>query len=134
VCDEGLSSDAVLTSTLYNVEIENEPKSVSETAEDGTGFIRGFDYGTQLSTVLNNINVPDGATLTVVDGDGAYVSLRRLNFDTAYLSVTANANIYLDVAAEYGIARIAFLLVASSSEHDAFLLSDVSIVSQAENL
>lgn len=134
VTDEGLSSDAVLTSTLYTVEIENEPKSVSEIAEDGTGFIKGFDYGTQLSTVLNNINVPDGATLTVVDGDGAYVSLKRLNFDTAYVNVTVNANIFLDVVAEDGIARIVYQLVPSSSENDAFILSDVYSVSQAENL
>lgn len=134
VSEEGLSSDAVLTSTLYTIEIENEPKSVSETAEDGTGFIRGFEYGTQLSTVLNNINIPTGAILSIIDGEGAYVSMKRMNFDTTLVNVTVNANTYFDVLAENGITRIVYQLVPSSSQNDAFILSDVYSVSQAENL
>ncbi|MBW6534325.1 MAG: T9SS type A sorting domain-containing protein [Mariniphaga sp.] len=134
VNEEGLSSNAVLTSTLYTIEIESEPKSASATAEDGSGYITGFEYGTQLRTVLNNVTVPAGATLSIVDGEGAYVSLRRLNFDTAYVNVTVNANTYFDVVAENGVTRIVYQLQPRSSANDAFILSDVYAVSQSENL
>ncbi|MEE4285735.1 MAG: cadherin-like beta sandwich domain-containing protein, partial [Mariniphaga sp.] len=134
VSEEGLSSDAVLTSTLYNVVVENEPKSASQTAEDGTGYIEGFEYGTQLSTILNNVDVPMGAVMNMIDGEGAYVSLKRLNFDTTYVDVTVNANTYFDVLAENGITRIIYQLRPSASENDAFILSDIYMVSQAENL
>jgi hypothetical protein len=134
VSEEGLSSDAILTSTLYTIEIENEPKSASETAEDGTGYIEGFEYGTQLSTVLNNVEVPAGAVMSIINGEGAYVSLKRLNFDTTYVNVTVNADTYFDVVAENGITRIVYQLRPSASENDAFILSDIYMVSQAENL
>jgi hypothetical protein len=134
VNEEGLSSNALLTSTLYDVVIENEPKSASAIAEDGAGYITGFEYGTQLRTVLNNVTVPDGATLSIVNDSGAYVSLRRLNFDTAYVNVTVNANTYFDVVAENGVTRIVYQLQPRSSENDAFILSDVYAVLQSENL
>jgi hypothetical protein len=134
VADEGLSADAVLTSTLYNVVIENEPKSATETAEDGSGYITGFEYGTQLSTILNNIEVPAGATLSMVNDEGAYVPLKRLNFDTTYVNVTVNAGTFFDVVAENGVARIIYQLLPSSSENDAFILSNVYSVSRADNL
>ncbi|WP_372947165.1 T9SS type A sorting domain-containing protein [Mariniphaga sp.] len=134
VSEEGLSSDAVLTSTLYEVAIENEPKSASSVAEDGSGYITGFEYGTQLRTVLNNVTIPMGATLSIIDGEGAYVPLTRLNFDTAYVNVTVNANTYFEVVAENGITRIVYQLQPRSSQNDAFILSDIYLVSQSENL
>jgi hypothetical protein len=134
VSEEGLSSNAVLTSTLYEVVIENEPKSASATAEDGSAYITGFEYGTQLRTVLNNVNVPMGANLNIIDGEGAYVPLTRLNFDTAYVSVTVNANTYFEVVAENGVTRIVYQLQPRSSQNDAFILSDVYTVFQGENL
>ena len=134
VNEEGLSSNAVLISSLYEVVIESEPKSATATAEDGAGYITGFEYGTQLRTVLNNVTVPAGANLSIIDGEGAYVSLTRLNFDTAYVNVTVNANTYFDVVAENGVTRIVYQLQPRSSANDAFILSDVYSVSQSENL
>ena len=134
VSEEGLSADALLTSTLYTVEIENEPKSATEVTEDGSGYITGFEYGTQLSTVLNNVTVPEGAVLSMIDNEGAYVSMKRLNFDTATVNVTVNANTYFDVLAENGITRIIYQLRPVSSENDAFILSDVYSVAQKESL
>jgi len=134
VSEEGLSSDAKLTSTIYVVDIEVEPKSASATAEAGVGSITGFEYGTQLRTVLNNVNVPMGATLSIIDGEGAYVPLRKLNFDTTYVNVTVNPNTYFDVVAENGVTRIVYQLQPRSSENDAFILSDVYTVSQGDNL
>ncbi|SHE33052.1 Por secretion system C-terminal sorting domain-containing protein [Mariniphaga anaerophila] len=132
VSEEGLSSDALLTSTLYTVMVETQP--AIDGSEGGEGYVTGFDYGTQLRTILNNVTVPDGALLSVVDGDGAYVSLKRLNYDTSYVNVTVNTNTYLNVVAENGITEIVYQLRPTSSENDAFILSDIYMVSQSENL
>jgi len=133
VADEGLSSNAVITSTRYTVTIEQQPKSASAaSAEAGVGNVKGFDYGTALRTILANIKLPMGATMSVIDGQGAYVPLKTLNFDTAYVNVTVNSNIYLNVVAENGVTEIKYQLMPSSSENDAFLLSDVYNVVQKD--
>ncbi len=129
VSEEGLNSDAVLTSDLYSVTIENQPGE-----EAGTGNISGFEYGTRLQTVLSNINVPTGASMDVITGEGAYVPLTILNFDTIYVDVTVNADTYLEVTAEDGITKIVYQLLPSSSESDAFVMSDVYVVDQSKNL
>jgi hypothetical protein len=135
VTDEGLSSNAVLTSTRYTVTIEQQPKSASaDAAVAGVGTVKGFDYGTALRTILANITVPYGASLTVIDGNGAYVPLKMLNFDTTYINVTVNSNIYLNVVAENGVTTINYQLVPSSSDNDAFVLSDVYSVVQRDLL
>ncbi len=135
VSEEGLSSDAVLTSNLYEIEIETQPKSVALDDENaGTGVVMGMEYGTQLRTVVDNIDVPAGASMTVIDGNGAYVSKKKLNFDTAYVNVTVNTDMYFDVVAEDGLTRIVYQIQPNASEEDAFVLSDVYAVSQAENL
>jgi hypothetical protein len=135
VTNEGLSSNAVITSTRYKVTVEQQPKSASAAnAEAGIGNVKGFDYGTALRTILANIKLPVGATMAVVDGQGAYVPLKTLNFDTAYVNVTVNSNIYLNVVAENGVTEINYQLIPSSSENDAFLLSDVYNVVQKEAL
>jgi hypothetical protein len=133
VADEGLSSNAVITSTRYTVTVEQQPKSASAAnAEAGIGNVKGFDYGTALRTILANIKLPLGATMAVIDGEGAYVPLKTLNFDTAYVNVTVNSNIYLNVVAENGVTEINYQLIPSSSENDAFLLSDVYNVVQKD--
>jgi len=135
VYETGLSSNARLTSDRYQIEIEVEPKSVTVGDENsGAGYVTGFEYGTQLRTVLNNVTVPPGASLSIIDGDGAYVPLKMLNFDTTYVSVTVNPDIYFDVVAENGVTRIVYQLQPRTSENDAFILSDVYTVIQTQNL
>ncbi len=135
VNEEGLSSNAVLTSSRYSVTIDQQPKSASEAnAEAGVGNIKGFDYGTALRTILANITVPSGATLAVIDVNGAYVPLKMLNFDSTYINVTVNSNIYINVVAENGVTQINYQLIPSTSDNDAFLLSDVYSVVQKDLL
>ena len=134
VTDEGLSSNAVITSSRYTVTIEQQPKSAAETAEAGIGNVKGFDYGTALRTVLANIKLPVGASMTVVNGDGAYVPMKTLNFDTASVNVTVNNDIYLSVVAENGITTIVYQLIPATSESDAFVLSDIYSVVQKDLL
>ncbi len=130
VTDEGLDSDAVLTSTLYDVTVEIQPNG----DQQGTGSVSGFEYGTRLRTLLNNINVPLGAKMDVINSEGKYVPLKMLNFDTAYVDVTVNSGIYLDVLAEDGTTRIVYQLLPSATENDAFVLSDIYTVNQSINL
>jgi hypothetical protein len=134
VTAEGLSSNAVITSTRYTVTIEQQPKSASETTEAGVGNVKGFDYGTALRTILANIKVPAGASMTVINGDGAYVPLKTLNFDTAYVNVTVNDNIYLSVVAENGVTTIVYQLIPATSDADAFVTSDIYEVVQKDVL
>jgi len=130
VSDEGLSSDARLTSSRYKITFLSEPKSAGGTASNGTATITGFEYGTTLRTILTNVTEPAGATVMAIDEKGAYVPLKMLNFDTAYVDITVNDKIYLEVIAENGITAIVYQLLPSSSEKDAFVLSNVYNVSQ----
>ena len=133
VTADGLSPNAVITSTRYTVTIEKQPKSAGN-ENAGVGNVKGFDYGTSLRTILANVNVPAGASLTVINGDGAYVPLTTLNFDTAYVPVTVNTDIYLSVVAENGVTQIVYQLLPSTSESDAFVLSDIYSVVQKDLL
>ena len=134
VTEEGLSSNALLTSSRYEITISSEPKSAGGANEDGVGSITGFEYGTPLQTIVNNVTVPAGARMDIVNGKGEYVSLKTLNFDTAYVTVTVNSDTYFDVLAENGTTRITYQLLPQSSANDAFILSDVYSVSQRDLL
>ena len=134
VSEAGLSSDAVLTSNRYKITIDAEPKSAGEVQTDGSGSVSGFEYGTSLKTVLNNVTVPPGASMTVINGEGAFVPLKQLNFDTVYVNITVNADTYLEVTAENGTTRIIYQLMPQSSASAAFVTSDLYSVVQKELL
>ena len=123
VTEDGLSSDAVLTSSKYTISVDGE-----------TGTIAGFEYGTAVKTVWANITVPAGAHLTVIEGDGAYVPMKQLNFDSTYVNVTVNDNIYFEVLAEDGITKIVYQLIPDATDNDAFLTSIVYEVVQKDVL
>jgi hypothetical protein len=134
VTEDGLRSNAVLTSDLYDIEIETEPKSASDEHDHGAGTISGFEFGTLLKTVKNNVIVPGGASMNIVDNTGAFIPFKKLNFDTSYVDVTVNTNTYFDVLAEDGVTRIIYQLLPEASQSDAFITSDVYDVTQKELL
>ena len=134
VSEAGLSSNAVLTSTKYEIEIQSDPKSTSNYQNDGVGTITGFEYGTSLKTIVANITSPAGASMDMIDGNGAYVPLQRLNFDTMYVNVTVNDNTYFEVTAENGVTKIGDQLIPDVSEKDAFITSDIYSVIQKDVL
>jgi hypothetical protein len=133
VDETGLSSNAILTSKLYNIAILTDPKSAGN-ENAGRAEITGFDYGTSLKTIIANITVPAGASLTIIDGTGAYVPLKMLNFDTTYVNVTVNSDIYFDVVAENGVSQIIYQLIPDVNENSAFVTSDVYSVAQKDAL
>jgi hypothetical protein len=124
VTENGLSSNAVLSSARYNITIVSEPKSATD-GHEGTATITGFEYGTKLQTIVDNVNVPTGATMDVVDENGAYVPLTMLNFDTTYIDVLVSDKIYFDVVAENGMTEIIYQLIPDAKESDAFITSEV---------
>jgi hypothetical protein len=134
VSDYGLSWNAVITSTRYKVTVDVQPKSASDEHTPGSGTVTGFEYGTALRTIVNNVKVPAGATMSVISADGAYVPLKMLNFDSTYVSVTVNADTYLEVIAENGTTVIKYKLVPQSANNDAFVTSDFFSVKQKDML
>jgi hypothetical protein len=119
VTDEGLSKNAILTSDVYTITINGK-----------TGAVAGMEYSTTLNDVLSNVVLPEGARLDVIDGKGAYVPTKKLNYDTLYVDVTVNTDIYLEVTAEDNTTRITYQLTPNSSSDDAFVLSYVYEVVQ----
>ncbi len=134
VLENGLSSNAVITSTRYKITIDVQPKSAGEEHTAGSGSVTGFEYGTALRTIVRNITVPPGALMAVLNSDGSYVPMTTLNFDSTYVSVTVNADTYLEVIAENGKTVINYRLIPDASESSAFVTSDLYSVFQKELL
>jgi Fe-S cluster assembly iron-binding protein IscA len=114
-----LSDNAVLTSATYTIDIA-----------DVTGTISGFGYEMTLAAILENINVPAGASLTVVDENNVYVPLKKLNNDTVYMNVTVTDQIFFVVLAEDGKKTITYQLKPNSTSSDAFIVSSIYEVDQ----
>jgi len=119
----GLSANATLTSTLYTV-----------TVTGSTGTVGGFKQGTLLKNVLAGVVVPAGATLTITDANDAYMSLTKLNYDTAYVNVIATDKINFEVIAENGTTKILYTLAPTSNPSDAYVTSDVYSIDQFASL
>jgi hypothetical protein len=95
-----------------------------------TGTVTGIDYGTTLAEVLADITVPDFATMTVVDTGDAYLSLKKLDFDTNYVDVQVSDQVFLEVVAENNINKILYQLQPTTLSTDAFVTSDIFEIDQ----
>jgi hypothetical protein len=123
VTANGLSSNTLLTSTLYTV-----------TQSGSTGTIEGFNKDTKLKDVVAAVNVPAGATFDVVDANDAYMTLVKLNYDTAYVDVRVTDQIFFSVVAENGVNTTLYQLKPTVSASDAYVTSDVYSVDQFASL
>jgi len=123
VTANGLSNNATLTSTNYTI-----------TVNGATGTVGGFPQGTLLKTVVSGVTVPAGATLTLTDANDAYMSLTKLNYDTAYVNVLATDAVYFKVVAENGVNEVSYQLQPTSNPSDAYVTSDVYSVDQVGSL
>ena len=119
----GLSSNAVLTSAKYTVAVTGS-----------TGTISGIKQREKLKTVYDAVIVPAGASLTITDANDAYMSLLKLNYDTAYSDVIATDKIYFEVVAENGTTKILYQLKPTTNLSDAYVTSDVYSVDQFASL
>lgn len=125
VTEEGLSSDALLTSTMYTIDAD---------AGAGTGSVSGFEFGTTLRSVVENVSAPANASMQIINEAGANVPLQALNYDTIYMDVLANSQTYIEVVAEDAVAKIVYQLLPNITEDDAFVSSNVYMVDQGKFL
>ena len=119
----GLPSDALLTSARYTIKVNG-----------ALGTISGFSTGTLLKTIYDGVVVPAGATLTIIDAEDSYMTLTKLNYDTAYVNVVATDHVYFEVVAENGTTKIVYQLSPTSNPGDAYVTSDVYSVDQFGSL
>lgn len=119
----GLSSNALLTSTKYTIDVTGT-----------TGTISGIKQRELLKNVLSAVVVPAGAALTITDANDAYMSLSKLNYDSAYVNVIATDKVYFEVIAENGITKISYQLKPTANTSDAYVTSDVYSVDQFASL
>lgn len=111
---EGLSRDAKLTSTVY---------TVSESGN--TGNVSNIEAGTKLSAVLSNVTKHAGATITVLDGVGAYVPLKVMGYDSLYTDVLVSPDMFFEVISESKLDTILYALKLNSDASSAFVISSV---------
>jgi hypothetical protein len=123
VTANGLSSNALLTSTKYTINVAGT-----------TGTISGIKQRELLKNVFSAVVVPAGATLTITDANDAYMSLTKLNYDSAYVNVIATDKVYFKVLAEDGITQISYQLKPTVNTSDAYVTSDVYSVDQFASL
>lgn len=127
----GLSSDALITSTLYTVEVTTQPSG----STPGEGKITGISYGTLLKLVAETqLNYPAGSRKEVIDESGAYLPYRVLNYNEEYVDLTVNDKAFIKVTAEDGMTSIVYQLVPESGSGDAFVSSFIYSVDQASLL
>lgn len=124
VADEGLSNDALLTSDVFEIEADTD---------EGTGTVSGMTFGAKLSSVVEDVDVPTGATMTIIDSKGAYVPFKTLNIDTVYVDVVATDRILFEVVAEDGRTKILYNLVPATANTDAYVISNVYTVTNGDN-
>ena len=111
-------NNARLTSSLY---------SISESGQQG--LISGIPSFTTLEELLNQISVPSGAELSVIDTRGQQVGNERVLFDTLIIVKTiVSDSIILEVTAEDGITKIFYKL--SIQVDLPYVLSDFYLVRQ----
>jgi hypothetical protein len=123
VTAKGLSSNAILTSSVYFISVDVT-----------TGGIYLIPQGTKLTDAVANVVVPEGATLTVIDGNDAWVPYKKLNFDSTYVDVIVTDNIFFEVLAEDGLTKVHYQLVPNANASDAFVTSDLYSVDQSKLL
>jgi hypothetical protein len=123
VTAEGLSDDAVLTSDPYTIEVDG-----------AVGTISGFDLGTTLKTVADNVTVPAGALMNIIDANGMYVPFVALNYDTLNVNVLASSAVYFEVIAESFKTTITYQLKPNTDASEAKVISAVYDVDQASNV
>jgi len=120
---DALNSDNLLNSSVYSISVTGI-----------TGTVSGFPASTSVKTVLEGISIPQGATLTMVDKDDAYKTLVRLNYDTAYVEVQANQDVFFEVFPENRVRSVLYQLVPSTNPTDAFVTSDLYMIDQHHSL
>lgn len=120
VTPQGLDNNALLTSKVYTIKVNG-----------ATGTITGFDSGTSLETVFNNVTPPANSSLFgAYNADGSYATFTSMYPDTNYYENIATNQIFFEVIAQDGKTRIDYQLIPNSKATDAYVSSSIYEVDQ----
>lgn len=115
VTAEGLDTNALLTSDVYTIEVAGD-----------SGTVSGFELGTTLKEVYSGVTAPSTASLFgAFYQDGSYASFAQMKYDSTYVDVLANDEVYFEVIAQDGETKIVYQLLPNSLASDAYVLSNV---------
>ena len=126
VTDEGLNGDALLTSSTYTIDVSTQPDG----ATLGEATISGFDYSADLKDVVDGVTLPAGASMSMIDDRGSYVTFTTLTFDTTYIDVKVNDKIFFEVIAENGVTGILYQLTPDIEDGALFVTSNIYEIDQ----
>ena len=119
----GPDSNAVLTSDIYTITIDG-PNS--------TGTISGMDPGIPIAQILSGIHVPNTARLYITDQFGQPVPLYVSVINADSLETLVRDSLKFRVEAQDGKTVISYALKPVSAADDAWVISDIYDVSQAQ--
>ncbi len=111
----------------------NDPTMIVIETEGEAGSIKGVAYGDLLKDVLDSLVIPQTATVSIIDMNGALVPLKSLNFDTVMVDTRVGNSIFIEVLAQNGVNMITYQFEPDALSSDAFVISSVFDVDQ-ENL
>jgi hypothetical protein len=117
-----LDDNAVLT--------VGDGSAIEISIDDTAGIITGFEYNMSLQELLDNLNKPQLATLSIYNREGALVPLKRLNNDTNYVDTRVSDSYYFEVVAQNNVTAITYELQPVLPDNKPFVTSDVYVVDQ----
>lgn len=107
-----------------NVLVPVDGSGVTVDVSGVTGTVGGFALGTTIKGLLENLQVPSLAILTVIDEGGNLVPMQMLNNDTMYVDVVVSQDYQFEVTAENGDI-ITYDLAPAVGASDAMVVSDL---------
>ncbi len=113
VSASGLDDNAILTSNIYDIRFEETGATISD-----------FPYGTSIQSVLDSLEVPETARLSVVNDKDEAVPLKILNYDTVYVPVLVNTDILFKVTAQDMQTVVNYRLIPDTAGNQFFVYSN----------
>ncbi|MCK4921676.1 MAG: T9SS type A sorting domain-containing protein [Bacteroidales bacterium] len=107
-----------------NLLVAVDGSGLTVTLSGNQGTVAGVTIGSSISSLLDNLTVPELAVLNVIDDDDNLIPLEATNFDSVMIEMIVGPNVFFEVIAEnadIAIYSLDFGLEAS----DAYLLSNV---------
>lgn len=126
----GLSSDAIIKSSVYSVKKTVDPNG----AILGQGIIEGVTNGTLLKDAIAKLVMPNYSSVNIINEKGAYVALKIVNYTDSYVDVMVNQNVFIEVIAENGITGMVYQFMPVANASDAFITSNLFNVDQTAML
>ncbi|MFW5655988.1 MAG: T9SS type A sorting domain-containing protein [Bacteroidota bacterium] len=120
VISDQVFDETLITSDIYTITLD----------APGNGIIQGFTFDTYLSIIRENIVLPEGASLNIMDTENYPVPYQRVIGTDSIVHTMAGYNTIFEVIAENGISKTLYYLQPEQNEEEGFLVSHKYIVDQ----